>query len=68
MTTTTTLDLFQSLGWFCFAAFSGSLTVLVFAAAGFAIMTSWALAKHSSYKAQFRDYPKQRKAIVPFVI
>lgn len=31
-------------------------------------MAIWALGKHKNYKKEFSDYPKARKAIVPFVL
>ena len=31
-------------------------------------MTLWAIAKHKNYKKEFKDYPKQRKAIIPYLI
>ncbi|KAK6014449.1 3-oxo-5-alpha-steroid 4-dehydrogenase, partial [Ostertagia ostertagi] len=41
---------------------------LLFTIAGFAQMTIWAKNKHRAYKKEFPDYPKERKAIVPFLI
>ena len=40
----------------------------LFAFAGMYQMSVWALGKHRNYKKEFADYPKQRKAIVPFVL
>ena len=40
----------------------------LFAAAGMYQMTVWALGKHRNYKKEFKDYPKSRKAILPFVL
>ena len=31
-------------------------------------MLQWALAKHSNYKNEFKDYPKGRKAMIPLVL
>jgi len=31
-------------------------------------MLDWALKKHKRYKEDFKDYPRSRKAMVPFVI
>lgn len=44
------------------------LSALLFAAAGMYQMTMWALGKHKQYKAEFKDYPKNRKAIIPFLL
>lgn len=41
---------------------------LLFTFAGLAQMTIWALGKHKNYKNEFKDYPRGRKAIIPFVI
>ena len=41
---------------------------LLFALVGFAQMTQWALGKHKNYRAEFKDYPRARKAIIPFII
>ena len=40
----------------------------LFALAGFYQMAVWALGKHRAYKKDFSDYPKGRKAIVPFLL
>lgn len=44
------------------------LPAYLFAGAGMYQMTMWALGKHRNYKKEFKDYPKKRKAIIPFVI
>jgi very-long-chain enoyl-CoA reductase len=31
-------------------------------------MTIWALGKHRNYKKEFKNYPKGRKAVFPFLI
>jgi len=49
---------------FCMYVF----TALLFALVGFAQMTQWALGKHKAYRTEFKDYPRGRKAIVPFII
>lgn len=40
----------------------------LFAFAGFYQMAVWALGKHRAYKKDFKDYPRGRKAIIPFVL
>jgi very-long-chain enoyl-CoA reductase len=35
---------------------------------GTSIMARWALKKHAKYKREFKDYPKNRKAIFPFIL
>lgn len=40
----------------------------LFTLAGFYQMAVWALGKHRAYKKDFKDYPRGRKAIIPFVL
>lgn len=40
----------------------------LFAFAGFYQMAVWALGKHRNYQKEFLNYPKFRKAIIPFVL
>lgn len=40
----------------------------LFAAAGFYQMAVWAIGKHRNYKKEFADYPKGRRAILPFIL
>jgi very-long-chain enoyl-CoA reductase len=54
--------------WFSFSVMSQSLPALLFAIVGFGQMTIWALGKHKIYKHDFKDYPRGRKAIIPFII
>lgn len=54
--------------WFSFSVMTQCLPAFLFAAAGMYQMTMWALGKHRNYKKEFKDYPKQRKAIIPFVL
>ena len=45
-----------------------TLSAGLFTVAGFAQMAIWAKLKHRAYKQDFKDYPKARKAILPFVL
>lgn len=46
-----------------------TLTALLFTIAGLVQMSIWAKQKHRAYKKEFADkYPKQRKAIIPFLV
>ena len=46
-----------------------TLTAFLFTIAGAVQMTIWAQQKHRAYKKEFAEkYPKQRKAIIPFLI
>ncbi|XP_023167065.2 very-long-chain enoyl-CoA reductase [Drosophila hydei] len=54
--------------WVCFSAMTSCLPAYLFAFAGAFQMTVWALAKHRNYKKEFKDYPRGRRAIFPFLI
>lgn len=45
-----------------------TVAAFLFSIAGMYQMTVWALGKHRNYKKEFSNYPKQRKAVIPFVI
>ncbi|ALC44816.1 Sc2 [Drosophila busckii] len=54
--------------WICFSVMTACLPAYLFAFAGAFQMTIWALAKHRNYKKEFKDYPRCRRAIFPFVL
>lgn len=54
--------------WTGFALMSWSPAVLAFAVWTAANLAPRALAHHRWYKETFPDYPKQRKALIPFVV
>lgn len=54
--------------WLSFSIMTQCLPAFLFAAAGMYQMTLWAIGKHKNYKKEFKEYPKQRKAILPFVL
>ena len=59
----------EFLSWLAFSLFANTLNFYVFTICGFAIMTKWALEKHSNFRKMFGDkYPLERRAIIPFVI
>jgi very-long-chain enoyl-CoA reductase len=45
-----------------------SFSAGLFTLAGAYQMTVWALGKHRAYKKEFSHYPKNRKAIIPFIL
>nr|CAG4637159.1 EOG090X097L [Ceriodaphnia reticulata]SVE73047.1 EOG090X097L [Ceriodaphnia reticulata] len=55
-------------GWVAFTVMTQCLPAGLFAFAGFYQMAVWALGKHRAYKKDFKDYPRGRKAIIPFVL
>ncbi|KAJ8674195.1 hypothetical protein QAD02_005457 [Eretmocerus hayati] len=54
--------------WIGFTIMTQCIPAGLFALAGAYQMTVWALGKHKLYKKEFTDYPKSRKAIIPFVL
>lgn len=58
----------EILTWLGFALAAWSLAGLSFAAFTFANLAPRALRKHRHYQRQFANYPKKRKAILPYVL
>ena len=54
--------------WIGFAIATWSLAGLTFAVWTFCNLAPRAFAHHRWYKEEFDDYPKNRKALIPFVI
>lgn len=54
--------------WVFFTILTKCAPVGIFAVVGMYQMTVWALNKHRNYKKEFPDYPKGRKAILPFIL
>ena len=54
--------------WIWFTIMTQSIAPGVFALLGTAQMTAWAIKKHKLYRREFKEYPKGRKAILPFLI
>lgn len=44
------------------------ISAAIFSIVGFGQMAIWALGKHKQYKKEFKNYPKGRKAIIPFIL
>lgn len=59
---------YEFTAWLSFSIMTQCLPAYLFAGAGMFQMTMWALAKHRNYKKEFKDYPKKRKSIIPFLI
>lgn len=59
---------YEYLAWFSFSVMTQCIPAFLFAVAGGYQMTMWALGKHRNYKKEFKDYPKRRKAIIPFIL
>ncbi|KAJ0182497.1 hypothetical protein K1T71_001866 [Dendrolimus kikuchii] len=54
--------------WLFFTIMTKCAPAGLFAAAGFYQMAVWAIGKHRNYKKEFPEYPKGRKAILPFIL
>lgn len=59
---------YEVYSWIFFTIMTQCLPAGLFAAAGFFQMTLWAFGKHRNYKKEFPNYPKGRKAIIPFLL
>jgi len=59
---------YEALAWFSFSVMTQCVPALIFNAAGLYQMSMWAIGKHKAYKREFPNYPKSRRAIVPFVL
>eukprot|EP01116_Phalansterium_solitarium_P015271 TRINITY_DN33611_c0_g1_i1.p2 TRINITY_DN33611_c0_g1~~TRINITY_DN33611_c0_g1_i1.p2 ORF type:complete len:204 (+),score=17.18 TRINITY_DN33611_c0_g1_i1:187-798(+) len=59
---------FEALAWLGHALMAPSWAATAFFIATCATVGSLAIQKHAAYKKEFPDYPKHRKAIVPFVL
>ncbi|EAN30497.1 3-oxo-5-alpha-steroid 4-dehydrogenase family protein [Theileria parva strain Muguga] len=53
--------------WVDIALFVNTLTGYFFAFAVFLILANWAKKKHNKYLKEFPNYPKNRKALIPFL-
>lgn len=58
----------EILAWVGFTILTHSAASAIFTLIGAAQMVVWALAKHRRYRKEFKDYPRGRKAIFPFII
>jgi len=59
---------YEILSWLCFTIMTNSAVAGFFTVAGFYQMTVWALGKHRNYIREFVNYPRGRKAILPFLV
>lgn len=59
---------FESIVWVCIVALTRSYGGFVFLLAAVVQMFLWALKKHAAYRRDFaKEYPRARKAMIPFV-
>ena len=61
--------LWETLGWLGFSILTKCYTSFLFTFVSGAQMAQWALKKHKQYKQEFGEkYPKERKALLPFLL
>jgi len=58
---------YEVVSWIGFSVVSQTFLAGLFAVVGGAQMLQWAIGKHRNYKKEFPDYPKNRKAMIPFI-
>ncbi|KAG5513219.1 hypothetical protein PMAC_001589 [Pneumocystis sp. 'macacae'] len=59
---------FEYTSWLVVASISRSLSSWIFLAVSGVQMWLWALKKHRRYIKEFKDYPKQRKVMFPYIL
>ncbi|KAF5279008.1 hypothetical protein FQA39_LY05686 [Lamprigera yunnana] len=59
---------YEIVAWLGFSIMTSCVPALLFTLIGGYQMTVWALSKHRNYKKEFPEYPKNRKAIIPFIL
>jgi very-long-chain enoyl-CoA reductase len=60
--------LWEGCAWTTFAIFSNTIFGYIFLIVSGGQMALWALKKQSMYRKDFPDYPRSRKACIPFII
>jgi len=58
----------EVMAWVGFTVLSQTLAAALFTLMGFGQMYVWAVKKHRRYKQEFDTYPKNRTAMVPFLL
>ncbi|TFY64897.1 hypothetical protein EVJ58_g2319 [Rhodofomes roseus] len=60
---------FEILSWVAIAIMTGSYAAWLFVVVSAITMSKWAIKKHKGYKREFGEaYPRNRKAIIPFIL
>jgi very-long-chain enoyl-CoA reductase len=60
--------LWEACAWSSFAVVSNVWGSWLFLVVSFIQMLIWAIKKHKRYQKEFNDYPKSRKAMIPYLI
>jgi len=59
---------YELLAWAAFSFYTSCITAWLFFAVSFGQIYLWAIKKHKRYRAEFADYPRRRKALIPFLV
>lgn len=59
---------YEICSWISFSIMVQSLPALMFTVAGSYQMAIWAIGKHKNYRKEFKEYPLERKAIIPLLL
>ncbi|GAB1597617.1 very-long-chain enoyl-CoA reductase-like [Argonauta hians] len=59
---------YEVMAWIGFTIMTQCFPVGLFTLAGFYQMTVWAFSKLANYKREFSDFPRNRAAIIPFIL
>ena len=59
---------FEIMAWCAISSVTMSWSSWLFTAMGATQMWFWSVKKHRRYKKEFKDYPRERKILIPFVL
>jgi very-long-chain enoyl-CoA reductase len=60
---------FETVSWVVISVMTGSVGASIFALVAGVTMALWSTKKHKNYKKEFgKDYPRTRKAMIPFIL
>ncbi|CAH8568781.1 unnamed protein product [Heterobilharzia americana] len=59
---------YEVIAWIGFTIMTQTLPALLFTIFGFRQMATWAIGKLKAYRREFPNFPKYRKAIVPYIL
>ncbi|KAK7495826.1 hypothetical protein BaRGS_00012816 [Batillaria attramentaria] len=59
---------YEAVSWIAFTVMTQCLPAGLFTLAGFYQMAVWAQGKHRNYVKEFKNYPRRRKPIIPFLL
>lgn len=60
--------LFESIAWLAFAKMTDLISAWIFLILATAQMYLWARKKHDIYRKEFPNYPRERKAMFPYIL